>query len=179
VQVLLQSTCSGAVAVSLQLQISKVTKEELMSYDRKYLVWALSYAVVGMCLGIFMAASHNHAQHVTHAHIMLVGFVVSLSYGVIHKLWLSERPATLAKIQFIAHHTGAVMMFTGLLLYYGEMVALAQIEPLLSLASISVLSAALLMLVMAVKANRIHAREQDEAGIIEQGSRGVAVADDA
>ncbi len=146
-----------------------------MRYDRKYLVWALSYAVAGMCLGIFMAASQNHAQHVTHAHIMLVGFVVSLLYGVIHKLWLGQYSAGLARLQFIVHHAGAVAMFTGLLLLYGGVVAEASIEPLLSVASLSVLSAAVLMLVMAVKANRVHAAQQDEI----QQSRVLPVAEDA
>ena len=137
-----------------------------MRYDRKYLVWALSYAIAGMCLGIFMAASHNHAQHVTHAHIMLVGFVVSLIYGVIHRLWLGHCSAHLARLQFIAHHAGALAMFTGLLLLYGGMMEEATIEPLLSLASISVLTAAILMLGMAIKANRVHATQQQEAAVI-------------
>ncbi len=150
-----------------------------MRYDRKYLVWALSYAVAGMCLGIFMAASHNHAQHVTHAHIMLVGFVVSLLYGVIHRLWLGESIGTLARLQFIVHHAGAVAMFSGLLLLYGGVVAEASIEPLLSVASISVLSAAVLMLVMAVKANRAEALEQEETQVGAGATTRITIADDA
>ena len=38
-----------------------------MGLDRKYLVWALGYAVVGMGVGIYMAASKNHAEYVAHA----------------------------------------------------------------------------------------------------------------
>jgi len=49
-----------------------------MNFDKKYVVWALSYAAVGLVLGIYMAATHNHAELVTHAHILLIGFVVSL-----------------------------------------------------------------------------------------------------
>ncbi len=148
-----------------------------MHYDRKFLVWALSYAVAGMCLGIFMAASQNHGQHVTHAHIMLVGFVVSLIYGVIHRLWLAQHQGAtqLARLQFYAHHAGALAMFTGLLLLYGGVVPEATIEPLLSVASITVLGAAVMMLVMAVKANRLHATQQEE--VLE--TRSVPLADDA
>lgn len=146
-----------------------------MRYDRKYLVWALSYAVSGMCLGIFMAATQDHGQHVTHAHIMLVGFVVSLIYGVIHKLWLMQVSATVARLQFIAHHAGAVAMFVGLLLLYGGVVPLAVIEPVLSLASITVLSAAVLMLGLVVKANRLARAEEGET--VAPGS--VPVPDDA
>ena len=45
--------------------------------DRKFVISALCYALLGMVLGIHMAASKDHGQFVTHAHIMLVGFVVS------------------------------------------------------------------------------------------------------
>ncbi len=126
-----------------------------MSFDRKYLVWALSYAVAGMSLGIFMAASHDYGQRVTHAHILLVGFVVSLIYGVIHKLWLGEKTPRLAKTQFIAHQAGAVTMFVGLLLLYGKIVPVAQLDPILAIASITVLLGALLMLFMVLKSNAV------------------------
>jgi len=61
-----------------------------MSFDRKYLVWALGYAVAGMCVGLYMGASGNHGEMVAHAHILLIGFAVSLFYGLIHKLWLAR-----------------------------------------------------------------------------------------
>ena len=57
-----------------------------MSLDKKFVVWALSFAAVGLSLGIYMAATQNHSELVAHAHIMLIGFVVSFIYGIIHKL---------------------------------------------------------------------------------------------
>ena len=126
-----------------------------MSFDRKYLVWALSYAAVGMGLGVFMAASHNQAQLITHAHILLVGFVASLIYGVIHKLWLGEKPHRLAQAQFIVHQAGAITMSGGLLLLYGNVVSDSQAGPILAIASITVLSGALMMLFMVLKTNTV------------------------
>ncbi|MFL6654936.1 MAG: TonB-dependent receptor [Sulfurifustis sp.] len=122
-----------------------------MSFDRKFLVWALAYAVVGMSLGIFMAASHNHAEHVTHAHILLVGFVLTLVYGVIHKLWLGDRARRLAMTHLVVHHAGAITLFVGLFLLYGNMVEESRLDPVLGIASITVLSGVLLMLYMVVK----------------------------
>ena len=122
-----------------------------MGFDKKYLVWSLAYVVAGMALGIFMAASHDHAQHVTHAHILLVGFVVSFIYAVIHKLWLGEQTSLLARVQLIAHQAGALAMFSGLFLLYGSIVAPESIEPVLALSSIVVLAAALLMIFMTLK----------------------------
>lgn len=124
-----------------------------MRFDRHYLIWALSFALAGMGVGIYMAASHNHAQHVSHAHILLVGFVVSFIYGVIHKLWLSGTTSGLARTQFIVHQAGAVTMFVGLLLLYGGVVPEPQLDPILAVASIAVLIGALLMLVMVLGIN--------------------------
>jgi len=127
----------------------------MMSYDRKYLLWAFSYLIFGMCLGIFMAASHNHAQHPTHAHINLLGFVVSFIYGATHKLWLTGKIPGLAKIQFILHHASAVTIFACLLLLYGDVVPEAQLDPILAIASLNILVAALMMFIMVYKAHPI------------------------
>lgn len=122
-----------------------------MSYDRKYLILALSYLVFGMSLRIVMAALHNHGQHVTHAHINLVGFVLSLLYGVIYRLWLSISPLSITRAQFYLHHAGAVAMFTGLMLLYGGVATEELIEPLLATASLTVLCAALSLLYLLVR----------------------------
>ncbi len=106
-----------------------------------------------MSVGIYMAAAHNHGQRVTHAHILLVGFVVSLIYGVIHKVWLSGKTPGLAGTQFIVHQAGAVTMITGLLLLCGNVVPEAQLETILAIASITVLIGAILMLFMVIGSN--------------------------
>jgi hypothetical protein len=126
-----------------------------LGYDKKYLVWALGYAAVGMCLGIVMAATHDHGQLVTHAHINLVGFLLSLSYGIIHKLWLAAPNPAIAKMQFILHQAASIPLFVGLFLLYGRFVPEAQIDPFLAVASIVVLSSALMMLYMVIKANAV------------------------
>jgi hypothetical protein len=123
----------------------------MMGYDRKYLVWALAYVAIGMCLGIYMAASHNHAEHVTHAHILLVGFVVSFIYAVIHKLWLGEKVSRLAMVQLILHQAGALTMFTGLFLLYGGIMPEEQVEPFLAPSTVVVFSAAVLMIIMVLR----------------------------
>lgn len=122
-----------------------------MGFDRKYLIWALGYVAAGMGLGIFMAASHNHGQLVTHAHTNLVGFLLSFCYGIIHKLWLGQPSRIVAQIQFIVHQAASVVLIIGLFLLYGQFVPEAQIEPVLSIGSISVLVSALLMLYMVLK----------------------------
>jgi hypothetical protein len=122
-----------------------------MGFDRKYLVWALAYVALGMGLGIYMAASHNHAQHVTHAHILLVGFVVSFIYAVIHKLWLGEKASLLARVQLVVHQAGALTMFSGLFLLYGGLMPEEQAEAILAPSTIVVFTGALLMIFMVLR----------------------------
>lgn len=133
----------------------------MKNLDRKYLIWALCYAAAGMALGIYMGVSRNHGQFTTHAHIMLVGFVTSLIYAVIHRLWLSAPSRTLATIQFILHQAGSLAMFASLLLVYGHAASEDQIGPLIGPATIAIILGVLLMLVMVVKAGARPAQSVD------------------
>lgn len=121
-----------------------------MNFDRKYVIWALSYAAVGLVLGIYMAASHNHAELVAHAHILLIGFVVSFIYAIIHKLWLRQPNRAIANIQFVLHQAAALTVSLGLFLLYGSMLPPATLDPILGIGSAGVLAALLLMLYMVV-----------------------------
>ena len=98
-----------------------------------------------MLLGIYMAATKDHGQFVTHAHIMLMGFLLSFVYAVCHKLWLHEPSATLATIQFYLHHLGSLVLLVGLYAMFAGAVDNDSIGPVLGLSSITVLIALLLM----------------------------------
>lgn len=116
--------------------------------DRKYILSSLVYAILGMALGIYMAASKNHAEHVTHAHILLAGFVVSFIYGLCHKLWLNNSTSLLAATQFFVHQLGVAVMSAGLFLLYGGFVAIEILDPILALSSIAVLVGMVLMMIL-------------------------------
>lgn len=124
-----------------------------MKLDRKFLLCGLAYAVAGMCVGIYMAASKNHGQHVAHAHILLVGFVVSFIYSLIHRLWIAAETRTAAKLQFYLHQLSALVMSIGLLLFYGGLFREA-LDPILAASSFGVLGGALLMVYLVLQAPR-------------------------
>jgi putative solute:sodium symporter small subunit len=128
-----------------------------MNFDRKFLVCALLYAIAGMSLGIYMAASENHAELVAHAHILLIGFVVSFIYGIIHKLWLAHPNATVANLQFYIHQAAALLLSIGLTLLYGGMVSAEKLVPALTGGSLAVLIGALLMLYMVLTTRSVRA----------------------
>jgi len=119
--------------------------------DRKFLITAFSYAIVGIALGIFMAASHNHTQLVTHAHVMLIGFLLSFAYALCHKLWLVNPSQKLMQSQFVIHQVGTIGTVIGLFLLYGNFIALEVIDPILAISSFLVLVAVILMTILIIK----------------------------
>jgi hypothetical protein len=119
-----------------------------MSMDRRFLAWSLGFAVVGLLLGIYMAASGNHSELVAHAHILLIGFVVSFIYALIHRLWLRQPPRRLANVQFVLHQLAAASLAVGLFLVYGGYVAVEKLDKVLAAASFGVLVGMLLMIFM-------------------------------
>jgi|GEM_PF-333843 len=125
-----------------------------LSVDRAHLIAGLTHGALGMSLGIYMAAAQNHVQHVTHAHLLLVGFLLSVIYAIIHRLWLPESGRILSRLQFGCHHVGTILMVCGLFLLYGGRFSHAQLEPVLAGSSILVLLALLMMLTLAVLAAR-------------------------
>lgn len=122
-----------------------------MNFDRRFLIWALGYAAVGISLGLYMAASQNHGELVAHAHILLIGFVLSLVYGIIHKLWLGKPNRAIANVQFVVHQAAAATVSVGLFLLYGGMAPEATLAPILGVGSVGVLLGMLLMLYMVMR----------------------------
>ena len=122
-----------------------------VNFDKRYLVWSLSYATAGLVLGIYMAASQNHGELVTHTHILLIGFLVSFVYAIIHKLWLQEPNRVVASVQFVLHQAGAITISVCLFLLYGNLVAASKLDPILGAASVGILLALLLMLYMVLR----------------------------
>ena len=122
--------------------------------DKKFLMTAMGYAIVGLVLGIYMAASENHGQMVTHAHIMLLGFLVSFFYAVVHKLWLAEPPVKLATAQYWLHQVGTAGLVVGLYLLYGGHVPATTIGSAMAVFSVTALAGFVLMKVMVIKSPR-------------------------
>lgn len=117
-------------------------------------MFGLGFAVLGMALGIYMAISKNHGQLVTHAHVMLLGFVVSVLYGAIYRLWLPAASARLATIQTGLHQVGSILIVVGLYLLYSGAATEDSLGPLLGPGSIAAISSAALMFYQMVRAGQ-------------------------
>ncbi|WP_028672505.1 hypothetical protein [Saccharospirillum impatiens] len=132
--------------------------------DRSFLLSGLLYGTLGMCLGLYMAASHIHVQHVTHAHIMLVGFLLSVIYAIVHKLWLPNGATGLSQWQFVLHHVGTLGMISGLFLMYQGLIPPDTLEPVLAISSIVVLASLILMGVLVILSGKQSRVAMSESG---------------
>ena len=86
---------------------------------RLFFMLALIYAVAGMLLGLSMAISQDHTQHVTHAHIMLAGWVSTAIFAFFYHLFPEINKGRAARAHFWLQTVSTVVMLVSLLLLYG------------------------------------------------------------
>ena len=110
--------------------------------------------LVGLSAGIYMAASHDHAIAGAHAHLNLLGFVVSAVYGTYFALSPAKAEGRLPRVIWGLHTLGALGMFVSLALLLRGNVAM---EPLVALSSIIVLLAALMFAYAVFRPSRVAA----------------------
>jgi hypothetical protein len=68
-------------------------------------VWFIAYAIIcllaGEYFGHLMASSNDHSLYPAHAHLQLLGAVVSFLFGVAHRLYPALGKTRLALAQFL------------------------------------------------------------------------------
>ncbi|OGA18759.1 MAG: cytochrome-c oxidase [Betaproteobacteria bacterium RIFCSPLOWO2_02_FULL_66_14] len=98
-----------------------------------FLRLAVVYAVLGVTLGIVMAANHDYTFRPVHAHLNLLGWASMALFG----LWYRSAPAAgetrLAKAHFWLHNIAfPIQMITLTMFVDGN----TSVEPILALASV-------------------------------------------
>lgn len=106
---------------------------------------AVIYAVIGMALGVHMASSHNHDQHVTHAHINLIGWVTFSLFAFYYDRVKAAGQGLLAKIHFASAQIGYLMIVIGIWFIYGGNPA---VEPVAAIGSLIMLASMILFAVI-------------------------------
>ena len=111
--------------------IANNNKEKTMG--NRFLRLAVLYILVGVSLGIFMAASHNYTLRPVHAHLNLLGWATMALFG----LWYRSAPVSgetrLAKVHFWLHNIALPIQMVTLAMFLNGNTA---IEPVLAVASV-------------------------------------------
>jgi hypothetical protein len=116
---------------------------------RNFFTIAVIYSLVGMSLGLSMAMSHDHSQLPTHAHIMVVGWLMSAVFAVFYHLVPSAGASMLGKVHFWFAALSSLGMFMGLFVLYGGNPA---IEPLLGASAMAYFVSTVLFAFIALSA---------------------------
>jgi len=121
-----------------------------MKIDRLFLVLGLLWLLGGMALGEHMGRTQDHGQMPTHAHMMLVGGVLSILWAVIYRVWQVPQ-GLIVWIHLIIHQLGAGVMIYALFgLYVGG--DPAAMGPLAGVSAIAIIASVVLMIVQSFRA---------------------------
>ena len=90
------------------------------SIDIRFFRVAVLYAILGMALGIYMAASRDFSLRPAHAHWLLLGWVSMFLYGVFYKLFAAAQGALAAWHWWLAN-IGLIVMVAGIVMIYSGM----------------------------------------------------------
>lgn len=81
--------------------------------DDVYILLGLIWLVLGMAFGIWMGIAQQFQFANSHAHWNLVGFAISVLFGLIHRAYPALRNSRLAWPQLFIYEIGAVMLVAG------------------------------------------------------------------
>lgn len=99
----------------------------------KFIKSAAVYIILGMILGIYMAATQDHSQMPTHAHLNLLGWVTMGIMGLVYKNWPAVAEVKLAKLTYWLAHITVIGLSIGVGLLYAGMV---EYEPIAIISSL-------------------------------------------
>jgi hypothetical protein len=122
-----------------------------MKIERIHLLIGLVWLLLGMMLGEHMGRTGDHGQMPTHAHIMLVGGVLSVLWAVLYRVF-ALGGGLIPMAQTALHHLGAMGMIGALFMLYGEMMPEPSLGPILGVSAGLIMLSVVLMLVQVLRA---------------------------
>ena len=117
-----------------------------MKIERIHLVLGLFWLLAGMALGQVMGESGDHSLRPAHAHIMLVGGVLSVLWAILYRVF-ALKAGVLAWIQTLTHQVGAAGMIVTLYLMYSGSGNPAVVGPMIGVSGLLVMIGVLLILI--------------------------------
>jgi hypothetical protein len=81
--------------------------------DSIYIGLGLIWLLCGIVLGSWLGASGNFQFVNTHAHMNLVGFTISVLFGLIYRSYPAMQASRLALPQLALYQAGAVLLIAG------------------------------------------------------------------
>lgn len=87
-----------------------------MRIDTVFIVLGFAVLIGGMAFGMWMGAHEDFRYVDAHAHLNLLGFVLSTLYGLLHRVYPELARSRLAWPQCIAHFLGVLIFIPGIVI---------------------------------------------------------------
>ena len=111
-----------------------------MALDRLYVLTAFVWLIFGMVFGIYLGITDQTNLANSHAHIGLLGFVLSTLFGLLHRAWPALRISPLSRWQFWIYQIGTVLLVIG-----KYQVDTSEVSPIVAPGALIVVTGTLLM----------------------------------
>ncbi|MEI2296720.1 hypothetical protein [Ensifer sp. MJa1] len=98
-----------------------------------YFKTAIIFLIIGLCIGLHMAISQDHAATPAHAHANLLGWVTMAIFGTYYALNPAKAERRLALIQYYVYTSSIAVLVPSL---YLMVTGRPEIEPIVAAASI-------------------------------------------
>jgi cbb3-type cytochrome oxidase subunit 1 len=109
-----------------------------MSIARLFMGIGSLYLLLGIGLGMHMAASGDHSLAPLHAHINLLGFVLMTVFGVVYHLFPAAAASVLGRAHFWLHLVGGAVLLVMLALLMTGRITEAAMFPLAPIAEAAI-----------------------------------------
>jgi hypothetical protein len=126
-------------------------KEETMRASTVSFCSAVCLGIIGMVIGIIMAASGNHSVYPAHAHLNLIGWVSLFLIGIFYRFHPALDTSRVALIHVVVWIFGTIVLTCGIAaIFLGR----SELEPVAITGSLIVLGAMLMFAFLVFRAER-------------------------
>jgi hypothetical protein len=101
-----------------------------MNVSRNFLLLGSAFLIVGIAMGMYMGGSGDHSLAISHAHINLLGFVLSAVFALTYKAYPAMAKGRLASVHFWLHFVGAVTVNLLIFLLLAQIITEAAMVPI-------------------------------------------------
>ena len=123
----------------MNLNMKEIKRDSQMNISRNFMLLGSAFLIVGIVLGMYMGGSGDHSLALSHAHINLLGFVLSAVFALTYKAYPAMAEGRLASIHFWLHLVGAVMVNLLVFLMLAKIITEAAMLPLAPISEFLVL----------------------------------------
>jgi len=88
-------------------------EDRIVRLDRIYILAGFAWLIFGMMFGIYLGITDQLQFANSHAHANLLGFVVSVLFGLLLRNWPPLLNSRLAMPQFVIYQFGVVILVAG------------------------------------------------------------------